>query len=40
MNALDDPDQKLAHTEGKANPPGEMRIKVVRLDGLPGASRT
>lgn len=38
MNAFDDPDEKLAHTEGKANPPGEMRIKIVRLDGVPAAA--
>jgi len=33
MNANTDPDEKLANTEGSANPPGEMQIKVVRLDG-------
>lgn len=33
MNSHSDPDEKLAHTEGKANPPNEMMIKIVRLDG-------
>lgn len=33
MNAFDDDDEKLANTEGRANPPGETQIKVVRLDG-------
>ncbi|MBW2723548.1 MAG: AMP-binding protein [Deltaproteobacteria bacterium] len=33
MNSFDDPDEKLAQTEGRANPPGEMQIKIVRLDG-------
>lgn len=32
MNRIDDPDEKLAHTEGPANPP-ETRIRVVRSDG-------
>jgi len=32
MNTLRDPDEKLAHTEGRANPPG-AQIRVVRLDG-------
>jgi cyclohexanecarboxylate-CoA ligase len=34
MNSHGDPDEKLANTEGSANPPGEMTIKVVRLDGV------
>jgi acyl-CoA synthetase (AMP-forming)/AMP-acid ligase II len=32
MNSVRDPDAKLAHTEGRANPP-ELRIRVVRSDG-------
>jgi acyl-CoA synthetase (AMP-forming)/AMP-acid ligase II len=32
MNRVDDPDEKLAHTEGRASPPG-MKIKVVKSDG-------
>lgn len=32
-NTLRDPDDELAHTEGRANPPGEMQIKIVRRDG-------
>ncbi|MCA9512908.1 MAG: AMP-binding protein, partial [Myxococcales bacterium] len=32
MNATTDPDEKLAHTEGRATPEG-ARIKVVRADG-------
>ncbi|MCZ6570085.1 MAG: AMP-binding protein [Deltaproteobacteria bacterium] len=34
MNAVGNPDEKLALTEGRANPP-EMRIRVVKLDGNP-----
>jgi cyclohexanecarboxylate-CoA ligase len=34
MNRVGDPDEKLAHTEGRANPP-ETRIRVVRADGTP-----
>jgi cyclohexanecarboxylate-CoA ligase len=33
MNSIDDSDEKLAHTEGRANPPGEMQIKIVKLAG-------
>ena len=32
MNRITDPDEKLAHTEGPANPP-ETQIRVVRTDG-------
>ena len=32
MNRIDDPDEKLAHTEGRANP-RELEIRVVKLDG-------
>ena len=32
MGSPRDPDEKLAHTEGRANPP-EMQIRVVKLDG-------
>ncbi|HKA13501.1 MAG TPA: AMP-binding protein [Myxococcota bacterium] len=32
MNSVRDPDAKLAHTEGRANPP-EAEIRVVRSDG-------
>jgi acyl-CoA synthetase (AMP-forming)/AMP-acid ligase II len=32
MGSPSDPDEKLAHTEGRANPP-ELRIRVVRADG-------
>jgi acyl-CoA synthetase (AMP-forming)/AMP-acid ligase II len=32
MNSVRDPDEKLAHTEGRANPP-EAEIRVVRRDG-------
>jgi cyclohexanecarboxylate-CoA ligase len=38
MNAFDDPDEKLAHTEGRANPPGEMQIAIVRMGGSLAAS--
>ena len=38
MNANSDPDEKLAHTEGPANPPGKMQIRVVKLDGSPAAT--
>jgi cyclohexanecarboxylate-CoA ligase len=38
MNAFDDPDEKRAHTEGKVNPPGEMQIAIVRMDGSLAAS--
>lgn len=34
MNRVHDPDAKLAHTEGRANPP-QMQIKVVKLDEKP-----
>jgi cyclohexanecarboxylate-CoA ligase len=34
MNSVRDPDAKLAHTEGRPNPPG-AEIHVVRLDGTP-----
>ncbi|MEO1913014.1 MAG: AMP-binding protein, partial [Myxococcales bacterium] len=37
MNAAGDADSKLADTEGSANPPGEMKIKIVRLDGAQAA---
>ena len=37
MNANGDSDEKLAHTEGPANPPGQMQIEIVRLDGEPAA---
>lgn len=37
MNANGDPDEKRAHTEGRAAPPGEMQISVVRLDGTSAA---
>ncbi len=33
MNRVDDPDEKLAHTEGRENPLDEMKIRIVRLDG-------
>lgn len=33
MNTFRDPDDKLATTEGKANPPGEMEIRIVSPDG-------
>jgi acyl-CoA synthetase (AMP-forming)/AMP-acid ligase II len=37
MNRIDDPDEKLAHSEGRANPPG-MQIRIVKGDGsLAGA---
>ncbi len=36
MSSPRDPDAKLAHTEGSANPP-EMQIRVVKLDGSPAA---
>jgi acyl-CoA synthetase (AMP-forming)/AMP-acid ligase II len=37
MNGMDEPDEKLANTEGRATPP-EVRIRVVRSDGsLAGA---
>ena len=32
MNSVDDPDEKLAHTEGRASPP-ETEIRVVKLGG-------
>ena len=32
MNRLDDTDAKLAHTEGRANPP-ELKIRIVKTDG-------
>ena len=32
MNCIRDPDEKLAHTEGRRSPP-EAEIRVVRLDG-------
>ena len=32
MNRMDDPDEKLAHTEGRTNPP-EARLRVMRSDG-------
>jgi acyl-CoA synthetase (AMP-forming)/AMP-acid ligase II len=34
MNRVDDPDDKLAHTEGRANP-SSMRIRIVRSDQSP-----
>jgi len=34
MNRVGDPDEKLAHTEGRATPPG-AEIRVVRADGTP-----
>jgi len=37
MNGVYDPDEKLAHTEGRANPT-EMRIKIVRSDGSEAAA--
>jgi len=37
MNAAGDADSKLADTEGSANPPDEMKIKIVRLDGAQAA---
>jgi acyl-CoA synthetase (AMP-forming)/AMP-acid ligase II len=37
MNSVNDPDEKLAHTEGRANP-ASMQIKVVKLDGQPAAA--
>jgi acyl-CoA synthetase (AMP-forming)/AMP-acid ligase II len=37
MCSPDDPDDKLAHTEGRACPRGEMQIRVVRMDGTPVA---
>ncbi len=38
MNSVDDPDEKLAHTEGSANPPGEMQIRMIKLDGSAAAT--
>jgi non-ribosomal peptide synthetase component E (peptide arylation enzyme) len=35
MSSPDDPDEKLAHSEGRASPHGEMQIRVVKLDGTP-----
>lgn len=35
MSSPDDPDEKLAHAEGRASPRGEMQIRVVKLDGTP-----
>jgi acyl-CoA synthetase (AMP-forming)/AMP-acid ligase II len=35
MNTIRDPGEKLAHTEGRANPP-EMQIRIVRPDGVVG----
>jgi len=32
MNGIRDPDEKLANTEGSANPPGEMQIRIVKQD--------
>jgi len=37
MNGVYDPNEKLAHTEGRANPT-EMRIKIVRSDGSEAAA--
>ena len=37
MGAPSDPDEKLAHTEGRANP-SEFEIRVVKLDGSPAAA--
>jgi acyl-CoA synthetase (AMP-forming)/AMP-acid ligase II len=33
MNTMQDPDDKLADTEGRVNPPGRSRIRVVTPDG-------
>ncbi len=33
MNTNGDPDEKLAHTEGRANPPGEMQIRILKQGG-------
>ncbi len=35
MSSPRDPDDKLAHSEGRACPSGEMEIRVVKLDGSP-----
>jgi acyl-CoA synthetase (AMP-forming)/AMP-acid ligase II len=37
MNRIGDPDDKLAHTEGRANP-STMRIRIVRPDGSPAGA--
>jgi cyclohexanecarboxylate-CoA ligase len=37
MNHVGDSDEKLAHTEGRANPP-EAEIRVLRADGAPAAT--
>jgi non-ribosomal peptide synthetase component E (peptide arylation enzyme) len=37
MNRLGDPDEVLAHTEGRANP-ADAEIRVVKLDGTPAAA--
>ena len=37
MGSPRDPDEKLAHTEGRANPP-ETEIRVVQADGTPAGS--
>jgi len=35
QGTVHDPDEKLAYTEGRPNPP-EARIKIIRPDGMPG----